>query len=401
MSPQERLPKIVLRILIAGFCLFGIWSSWKLARADYLFRQDTPVSIRSAILLAPDASAYYMRLAQLDEGNARNLLETALRLNQYNAQADIELGLRYEADGDPAKAEKLLLHAFSIDHTYVPRWSLANFYLRQGNMSGFWTWARGAAEMPSDDIGGLFQLCWRVSPDPVVIAQNILNNNPQVLRQYLVFLVGKDQPQAVAGIASRLLSNSSPATDRPLLFSVVNWLVAGGDSTAASAVWNQMVQQKWAFADKTMPNNASFTREPQPVSFDWSLPSYPGLHSWPGPNGLETEFTGEEPESCTIAEQALVLTPGNYTMEYSYRTTDIPPDTGIHWQILDAKSGAVLAESPTLSSRALQQETLSFSVGPQSSLLRLRLAYQRTLGTVRISGTLVIPSTRIITRPQA
>ncbi|MGD0911746.1 MAG: hypothetical protein ABR928_07615, partial [Terracidiphilus sp.] len=102
----------------------------KIARAERLFRQDSADAIRSAIVLAPDNSAYFMRLAQLDESHAVELLRTALRLDNYNAQADIELGLQYEAGGDPSHAEMLLLQAAAIDHTYLPRWSLANFYLR-------------------------------------------------------------------------------------------------------------------------------------------------------------------------------------------------------------------------------------------------------------------------------
>jgi hypothetical protein len=94
MLPAQFLP-VAIRTAVVGVCLLDIWNSWKVARADYLFRQDTAESIRSAISLAPDASEYYVRLAQLDDVHGRDLLETALRLNQYNAQASIELGLRY------------------------------------------------------------------------------------------------------------------------------------------------------------------------------------------------------------------------------------------------------------------------------------------------------------------
>jgi len=86
---------------------------------------------------------------------------------------------------------------------------------------------------------------------------------------------------------------------------------------------------------------------------------------------------------------------------YSYRTTDIPPDTGIHWQIVDAKSNTVLAASPDLSSDAVKQTAVAFSVPSGASLLRLRLAYRRALGTPRISGALVVLSTHIQALPQS
>jgi hypothetical protein len=396
MMPRPRLYFVIaVRLIVVVACSWGIWSSWQRAVADSLYRQDNAESIRSAIRLTPDAWAYYMRLAQLDEEGSRQYLETSLQLNPYNTRGLIELGLRYEADGDYAKAEKLLLQSYSMDDTYTPRWSLANFYLRRGDMPSFWTWARKAAEMPAGDVGALFALCWRVSPEPEEITNRILNNNPVLVRQYLLFLVDKEQLQAAASVAPRLLYNGSPDEDRPQLFSIVNALIAANDGKEADALWRQMVQKAWVATDTQTPFNADFARDPLPVSFDWQLSSYTGMHSWTGPSGLETEFSGGEPEQCTIAEQALVLNPGKYTLEYTFHTTDIPPETGIRWQLVDAKSGAILADSPQLSSDASKQESLAFSVAPGTPLLRLRLIYQRTVGTPRISGSLVISSVRI------
>jgi hypothetical protein len=371
------------------------------AWADYLFRQDTEESVRSAIHLVPDSSEYYMRLSELDQGHARELLTTALRLNRYNAQADIELGLQYESEGDFGRAERLLLDAYSVDHTYLPRWSLTNFYFRRDNMPAFWQWARSAAEMPADDVQALFELCWRVSPDSAKITAAIVNEKPELLRQYLGFLLAKDQLQTLASVAPRLVRTGNPEADRDLLFSVLNRLVAVNEGEAASALWHSMIAQHWIIADSTVPNNANFVRQPLPVSFDWSLPEYPGLHSWPGASGLESEFTAGQPENCTVAEQAVTLTPGDYTMTYAYRTSDIPPDTGLQWEIIDAKSNTVLANSTDLSSPTLNNAALAFSVSPGTSLLRLRLVYRRALGTPRISGTLVVVSTRIQAHPKS
>ena len=198
MMPIRKLVGIALHIIVAGACCFGIWNSLRLARADWYFRKDSEQSIRTAIRIAPDGWPYYMRLAQFDRANARELLSNSLRLNPYDAQANIELGLQYEADGDFAQAQKQLLQAYSIDHTYLPRWTLANYYYRRGNINEFWAWARSAAAMPAEDIGALLDLCWRAAPDASTITSAILNEKPEFLRQYLNFLVAKDQPRAAA-----------------------------------------------------------------------------------------------------------------------------------------------------------------------------------------------------------
>lgn len=398
MPPLRRSVAVALRMGIAAAGCAGIWSSWKLARADYLFHKDTAQSVRAAIALEPDDWKYYMRLSMLDRDHAMDLLIKAQSLDRYDARADIELGLQYEAEGNDRRAEELLLDAFDVDHTYLPRWSLANFYFRRDNMPAFWRWARKAAEMPADDVRPLFALCWRVEADPDKISEAILTDNPDLIRQYLDFLLAKDQLEAAAKIAPRLLRTSNANNDRVLLFALVNRLVARNDASANS-LWRLLIARRWIVADTTVPNNPNFARVPLPVSFDWMLPEYDGLHSWPGPSGLETEFSGAEPEQCTIAEQFLALPPGNYSLSYSYRTEQISPGTGIRWQVVDSKSNTVLAESADLASDALLSSSMSFSVPPDTPLLRLRLAYQRALGTPRVTGMLIIRSTEIQAGP--
>jgi hypothetical protein len=395
MFLQRKSVQISLRVALTVACCFGVWNSLQLARADYLFREDTDESIRKAIRLVPDNWQYYMRLAQFERGNARELLKSSLERNPFDAQADIELGLQYEADGDFGRAEKQLLEAYNVDHTYLPRWSLANYYFRHENMPQFWAWARSAAAMPADDIGALLELCWRVSPNPGTITGSILNEKPEFLRQYIIFLIAKKQPLAIANIAPNLMRAGNPKSDLPLLLSVVNRLILANEADLADSLWRLLVNHGWTAADSTVPNNVGFSRVPVPVGFDWSIPEYTGLHSWLGPTGLETEFTGSQPENCMLAEQSVVLPPGNYKLAYDYRTNNIPPATGIRWQILDMQSQTAIADSPDLSSSEDKQSELSFSVPPGMPIALLRLAYNRSLGTVRVSGTVWIHSVRI------
>lgn len=396
---RVKLFEIAFRAIIAGILVLGIWYAWNLARADYLFRLNTPESVRAAIRLEPDSWEYYMRLALLDDADAQPLLEKAISLDPYNAEADIELALHLEGEGDYRAAEKLLLNAFAVDHTYLPRWSLANFYFRRNNLPAFWEWARSAARMPSDDMGPLFELCWRVSSDPNEIAGKILNDNPDLVRQYLGFLLAKDQLLAAAAVAHRLNRVGDPETDNPEMFSVIDRLIAAREGYAARSVWTDLIDTHWVVGDPAEPDNPNFTRDPLPVGFDWTLSSYSGLHSWPGPTGLETEFSGFQPEECTIAEQTIVLPPGNYALEYSYRTSEIAPETGLRWQIVGADYETIVAESPDLSSETMSLGDAKFSIPPKGSLVHLRLQYRRRLGTSRISGTLVVSSVRIHAGP--
>jgi len=388
-----------MRAALAAASLLGICESWRNLRSDELYWQGTADSLRAAIRLEPGCWLCYVQLARLDDRNAEELLRTSLRLNPYNSDAAIDLGLRYEADGDFREAEKLLEQAFAVDHTYAPRWSLANFYFRRGNIPSFWTWARKSAEMPDSDIGGLFDLCWRVSRDPTIIEANIVVNNPLVIRQWIDFLISKDKAQAAVHPALRLVHLGSEEMDRDRLFALTDRMVVANDAPSADSLWLELIRQHWIVADSSIPNNPEFAREPLPVKFDWNLSADTGLHSWPGSSGLVTEFTGDEPENCTIAEQAVSLPPGNYRLESSYRTRGIAANTGIRWEVAEAESNAILASSPFMSGDSLTKFALPFSADSNHRLLHLRLAYQRQPGTPRVSGTLVVASVRIQVLP--
>lgn len=396
MPTGSRICSLAVRVLVAAACLLGIWESWKMQRSDELFWQDTAESIRAAIRLEPDCWWCYMQLARLDETDAEVLLQASLRLNPFNSDAAIDLGLRYESDRDFHRAEAMLLQAFAVDGTYAPRWSLANFYFRRGNLPAFWTWSRRAAEMPADDIGSLFELCWHASPDPKAIEANVIENDPVVIRQYIHFLIDKDQVAAAVDPALRLVRAGSPDSDQEMLFTLLDRLIAANDAASAETLWQQLIRQHWIAAESSFPNNPAFAREPLPVRFDWKLSIYDnGLHSWPGPSGLVTEFNGQEPENCVIAEQTVALPPGNYKLESAYHTRNIAANTGIHWEIADANSDTVLNNTPSLSSDTPAQISAPFSVGPDRPFVRLRLTYNRELGTTRLSGTLTVQSIRI------
>ncbi len=368
-------------------------------KADNLFHSDTADSLRAAIRLEPDAWKYSMRLAALDQAHGKQLLETVVKLDPYNAEADVELGLRLEAAGEYSDAEKLLLNAFAIDHTFLPRWSLANFYFRRDNMPAFWHWARMAADIPSDQTEPLFELCWKASTDANEISRNILNNNPALIGKYLHFLLEKNQLPGAADAAYRLLRFGDPATDDAEEFSVVNRLIAAGDAGSAKELWSALIDKHWIVADQTAPNNPNFARDPLPVGFDWTLISNSGARTWFGAAGMETEFSGDQPEECKIIEQDLVLAPGDYVLDYTYRTEGIAPETGIKWQIIAPDSETPLAQSTNLSSESLAEAKFPFTVSTNTPVIILRLHYLRALGTTRIAGTLTIHSVQIHPAP--
>ena len=143
----------------------------------------------------------------LDPPSAKSLLQRAVELNRYDASSWIQLGLLSEAGDDLPGAEKALLRAGSVDATFLPSWSLANFYFRRENPARFWFWVQKAAQMDPGDATPLFRLAWYVSPNAEEIASRLQIKGPVLAGQFLNFLMAQGDAKAVTEAASQLLMN--------------------------------------------------------------------------------------------------------------------------------------------------------------------------------------------------
>ena len=121
--------------------MVGIAWNVRFAVADLSARRNQPDSTRLAMRWMPVNGAYPAQLADeiyaSDPAAAKSLLQRAVELNRYDASSWIQLGLLSEAGDDLPGAEKALLQAASVDATFLPSWSLANFYFRRENACAF------------------------------------------------------------------------------------------------------------------------------------------------------------------------------------------------------------------------------------------------------------------------
>ena len=114
----------------------------------------------------PENGEYLAALALQAEYSGQDstpLLEEIARLNPRASAPRIRLGLAAELRGDAKQAERWLQEAFSVDRQFETRWTLANFYFRQGKPDEFWTWMRSALEMSYGDRVAAFDLCWQMT----------------------------------------------------------------------------------------------------------------------------------------------------------------------------------------------------------------------------------------------
>ncbi len=357
-------------------------------------------SARLAALITPDSAEYHFRLWQAQKegaGNPSAELDRALVLNPRLAAAWIARGLEAETSGDRNKAEASLLQAAEIDHLYLPGWTLANFYLRAGDLPYFWIWARRAAGMAYDPAA-LFQLCWHASGDGREILERGIPSEPAVRRAYLDFLVSTNRLEAAGPLAVEL-SQSAGAPQLDLLLRYCDALLARRQAAPALQVWNALAGRRvipyGALDPRTGASltNGELAAAPLLRGFDWRLSRVEGsaLSFDTGSHEMSLSLSGKQPESCDFVEQYLPVVPKvKYHFRYRYRTQDLATDTGLVWSLVDARTVAQLAAGAVPASPgAWNEQTFTFSTGSESDLLRLLLRYRRPPGSMRAEGSVV------------
>jgi tetratricopeptide (TPR) repeat protein len=395
------------RAVFLAALLVGIVWNLRLAVADLAARRNSPDGTRLAMRMMPGNGTYAAQLADelyaSDPVGAKALLEKAVRLNRFDAASWIQLGLLYEAGNDFPQAEESLLQAARVDSTFLPSWSLANFYFRHQQADRFWKWAQKAAQIVPDDATPLFRLAWYASPSATEIENRLQMKRPAVEAQFVNFLITQGDPPAVSQAASHLLAaGTGDRTD--VLLSACDWLLAQKRPDLALGLWNGLAERISYPASGSGPlvTNGSFGRPPTSHGFDWHVMTVDGVSSYwnVNPSVLGFEFSGEEPDGFTLMTQTVPVQAGKaYALAVDYRSSGIAPGSGLSWAVSDEGTGTVLARTASLSSdqRGDQGDRANacFTAPDGSAFIRLSLDYQRQPGTVRVEGKLALREVRL------
>src|SRR5262249_6615865 len=213
-------------------------------------------------------------------------------------------GLEQEGAGDRKGAEASLLRAAEVDHLYLPRWTLANFYLRAGDAPWFWIWARRAAEMAYDPAA-LFQLCWRVSSDSQKILDRAIPDRPAVRRAYLDFLMRTDRLDAAEPLGDEI-SQTASAADADRLLGYCDALLGQARVRPALRVWNALAQKRIIPYEALNPQTGGALTNGEPAAtpaqhgFDWRILRVEGaaLSFDTASREMRLSLSGKQPEAC-------------------------------------------------------------------------------------------------------
>jgi tetratricopeptide (TPR) repeat protein len=403
-----------IRFSCLAALLMGVVWNISFGISDVLGRRNLPDSTRSAMRLMPGDAAWAAQLADelfaTDPETSKSMLQRAVKLNRYDASSWIQLGLLLEARNDLAQAESALLRAADADATFLPNWSLANFYFRHQNSDRFWYWALRAAQMAPGDATPLFRLAWYMQPNVHEIENRLRLTEPAVEGQLVNFLISRNYPEGVEQASLHLLSGGNHENTDSLL-GAIEWLIEQKRPDLALPLWNGLAERhQTPYAPLTSSadtvTNSRFRISPASKGFDWHLPPVDGVTSFLNthPDALGFELSGNEPDAFQLLSQVVPtenLT--SYSLAIEYATSGIAPGTGLAWMVTDGQSGTVLTKTASLYAEQRAGEgadnmgvaSACFTTPARGGFVSLSLAYQRQPGTVRPQGRLTLRQVRV------
>ncbi len=303
--------------------------------------------------------------AEYDGRDAEALWAKVAQMSPRDSASRIRLGLAAEQQGEIVEAQRWLTEAFDVDRQYETRWTLANFYLRQGRALEFWKWIRSALEFSYGDRTPAFNLCWRMSSDAEEIQRLAIPDREEVAGAYLLYAMAR-HPEAIA-LAAR------GVREKPLLLGAVDQLIELGRFDEAMNVWVQ--------AGRSAPKGVTESRFEAPQTgqgFDWRVARVVGVTqlTLDAGRGHRIRLSGNQPESADLLKQYV----GGLTLGARYRL-DVQADGDTHafeWRV------------------AGQPVTVGGEFVAPASVVPIELHYARPRGEVRGEGTVDLRDVRVL-----
>ncbi len=398
--------RVLIAVCLLG-AVYGIQSAVRRASAEWLIRDGSAESLEWAVRLAPDNPLAWRRLARMQQ-DGTEALRRAAALLPGESQSWVDLALELEAHHDLDGAERALERAATVDAGFLPRWALANFYLRLQREEDFWAAIRDAIRSDRSRTPMAAALCWRAFDDADMILERGVPDDPESLQAFLHYLIGRGDIEALTQVWRRY-EPSVRADDVPVLADLLEDLLADGEADLALSIWNSLIDRGLLDFQPIDPVNGPFLTNGDfglritGLGFDWNALPASGVTRFQRmrrglDRAIEIQLSGGQEEYTLMLEQtAPVPEDADLLLRYSYATQRLPFETGLVWRIRDLRTQRILAETSSLeaSEESWNSGELEFHTPSGSRLLAVELSYERAPGTDRYRGSVVLRSVEL------
>lgn len=347
--------------------------------------------------LDPNNAEYHLRLARLYQFNiarfqpemALEQLQEAVRLNPDNPDGWVELAAAMEFQGNMSKAEEYLRKA-DAQAPNLPdyQWSVANFYLQQGNTDEAFRHFRAVLARTSTYDQIIFRTAWRANDGGHKILDQLIPQKIGTEFSYLYYLQSHQLFLETQPVWKRILTGSESFAPQQAA-SYIDALIQARRPDEAYAVWTDL-QRKGLVRDTrtggpgNLLNNGDFEDELLNMGFGWRIATVEGVYAGLDPTiyhspgrSLLVQFSGKQNLEYRDVYQYVKVEPNRaYRLEAFMKIEGITTDSGPRLDVRDAYDRAILDKSTddlTGTSNGWTDLPFDFTTGPKTSLLVVAL----------------------------
>lgn len=369
---ELKLDSLGKRVIVAaGFLVVLIlfaFSTLKLLANAVAQGADEPASAEFAAWISPDEpyayyiSGFYLERSMRSDDLPRSLemYDKAAALEPFDYLLWLEYGKALERNGRPEDAEKALKHAESVAPNYSEvQWALGNVLIRNGKADDGFAHLRKAVEGNKKFAKPAASLAWDIFEGDVSAVERTVGDSNAVKASVAAFLSNQGKFDE-----SLRVWRAIPEAER-----------RDAHSDSGKQILNAMLKQKrYALAAEVQADLSDVGPRLEKVSnggfeaevaskgsgaFEWNIAEgkRPTIgisveQKRSGGKSLAVIFGGSSTDNFRQVSQAVAVRPETeYRFKAFYRS-DLKAEKTMYWQISDANSGKVLAESPPFESES-------------------------------------------------
>ena len=399
--------------------------------AEWFYNQQTVEGMRLAVRWNPERASYRAGLAdalesstlEVDLHEAVSLSEEATRLEPQGAQYWARLGAAYEADGRTADAAR----SYQMAVRLFPRspqmnWLLGNFLLRQDDTSGALAAFRNVVAGSPTMRRATYQTAWGATEDSAQILAAMIPTRPEVLADYLQYLVDTRRLNAAREVWRKLLDGGFPLPPGEAL-RYVDTVIAEQRSADAISAWEALAaREPNRYATQHRPQNSQgemteaagdrvtnggFEFDVLGSGLDWRIAPAEGVTArviaegaFEGARCLELDFAGTHNVAYSHVFELVPVEPDtSYLFTARVRAREISSDQRPRFILRDSRDDRLLrVETSAVSVTSEWAELrIEFRTSPATHVIDLRLVRpQSRKFDGRIGGILWIDDVRLV-----
>lgn len=332
----------------------------------------------------------------------------AAGVNPRRGEWLVEAALELESAGDQERAEQLLLRAERFNRTWVVRWTLAGYYLRQGRQDLALQWAQAASARAYGDRTALFALCRQAGADDRRILTQVVGNDPPNLAAFVRDVARHGSSEVIVEAAERFLAvrqhwkhlggNRDEARDT--IEMALDALLAQNRGESAVRLARQLANESWSGSQTAgrwgAPANPDFRLPWTGHGFSWRHVPEEGVDVRPATqgDGVRISFSGGQAPGLELLAQPIYLERGGeWELGLEYRAHALTPRrSGVGWHLLPWSGNPAPVrldrDEPVWSAETWSHGAVSWRVPAGGGLYRLVLAAVRPSGQTRVEGEL-------------